>query len=98
MYIRDGIAYGGEITPPIEICGIRALDDYVLWMRFNTGETKTFDFKPLLNEPAFLPLSDKTVFRDVYIDYGIPTWMNGDIDLSPGYLYENSTPVIPAIA
>ena len=98
MYIKDGIAYAGELTPPLEICGIRALDNHILWMRFNTGETKIFDFKPLLNDPAFLPLSDMKVFKDVYIDYGIPTWMDGDIDLSPNYLYDNSTVTSPAIA
>ena len=92
MYIIDGIAYAGEPSIPIKISGIRAMDNYLLWIRFNTGEARVFDFKPLLDSPAFAPLADKAVFRDVYIDYGIPVWNDGDIDISPEYLYENSVP------
>jgi hypothetical protein len=92
MYIIDGIAYAGEASVPIKISGIRAMDNYLLWIRFNTGEARVFDFKPLLDSPAFAPLADKAVFRDVYIDYGIPVWNDGDIDISPEYLYENSVP------
>ncbi len=92
MYIIDGIAYAGEASVPIKISGIRAMDNYLLWIRFNTGEARVFDFKPLLDSPAFAPLADKAVFRDVYIDYGIPVWNDGEIDISPEYLYENSVP------
>jgi len=92
MYIIDGIAYAGEASVPIKISGIRAMDNYLLWIRFNTGEARVFDFKPLLDSPAFAPLADKAVFRDVYIDYGILVWNDGDIDISPEYLYENSVP------
>ncbi len=90
MYVIDGIAYAGEGTPIVKVCGIRPLKDYKLWIRFNTGEAKIFDFKTLLNAPAFLPLKDEQVFRDVYIDYGVAVWANGDIDISPDYLYENA--------
>ena len=92
MYVINGIAYAGEASVPIKISGIRAMDNYLLWIRFNTGEARVFDFKPLLDSPAFAPLADKAVFRDVYIDYGIPVWNDGDIDISPEYLYENSVP------
>ena len=90
MFIKDGIAYAGEKTPAIKISGIRPMDDYLLWIRFNTGEAKVFDFKPMLNEPAFAPLKDDAVIRGVYIDYGVAVWMDGDIDIAPAYLYENS--------
>ena len=74
----------------VKVSGIRPLKDYKLWIRFQTGEEKIFDFKPLLDAPAFLPLKDEQVFRDVYIDYGVAVWANGDIDISPAYLYENA--------
>lgn len=48
-----------------------------------------FDFKPLLEKPAYAALKDIDVFKGVYIDYGIPVWNDGDIDISPEYLYEN---------
>lgn len=59
MYICDGIAYAGEKIPEVKVCGVRPLADYKLWLRFSTGETKIFDFKTLLDQPAFLPLKDK---------------------------------------
>ena len=88
MYIVNGIAYAGEETPDIEVSGVRPMQDYILWVRFNTGEIKTFDFKPLLNTPVFSPLADKNVFNGVYIDYGIAVWDDGNIDISPEKLYK----------
>lgn len=93
MYIKDGIAYAGEQTRPLQVTGVRPLADYRLWVRFNTGEAKVFDFTPHLDAPCFLPLKNEAVFRDVYIDYGCPVWMDGDIDIAPEYLYENAAPI-----
>lgn len=90
MYIKDGIAYAGDNQPSLKVSGIRPMKDHFLWIRFNTGEAKVFDFKPLLEQPAFAPLKDEQVFREVYIDYGIAVWLDGDIDISPEYLYEKS--------
>lgn len=92
MYIENGIAYAGEQKPLLQIVGVRAMPDHLLWVRFNTGEAKTFDFKPHLAAPCFQPLKDDAIFRDVYIDYGCPVWLDGDIDIAPEYLYENATP------
>ncbi len=90
MYIKNGIAYAGEPTPLLKVNGVRPMPDYKLWLRFNTGEAKIFDFKPLLDEPVFSPLKEAEVFRDVYIDFGVTVWMDGDIDIAPEYLYEHS--------
>lgn len=90
MFIKDGIAYAGETAPAIKVSGIRPMEDFLLWIRFSTGEAKVFDFKPLLNSPAFAPLQDESVFRGVYIDYGVAVWMDGDVDIAPEYLYRNS--------
>ena len=90
MYILDGIAYAGEPEMPVKVVGIKVLSDYQLWFRFSNGESRVFDFKPLLDEPCYQPLKDYDVFRDVYIDYGVPVWRGGDIDIAPEYVYENS--------
>ena len=92
MYVADGIAYAGERAPEIKVGGVRPLAGHKLWLRFTTGEAKVFDFAPLLKEAAFAPLSDEDVFRGVYIDYGVTVWNDGDIDIAPEYLYENSVP------
>ena len=89
MYIKNGIAYAGEPMPMLKISGIRPLEDYKLWVRFNNGEIKVFDFKSELDSPAFSPLKDKAVFNSVYIDYGVPVWNDGAIDIAPEYLYEH---------
>lgn len=90
MYVSDGIAYAGEKIPAIKICGVRPMKDYKLWLRFTTGETKVFDFKPLLSQPAFAPLKDAATFAGVYIDYGVTVWNDGDIDIAPQYLYDRA--------
>lgn len=92
MYISDGIAYAGEKTPAIKICGVRPMEDHKLWLRFTTGETKVFDFKPLLSQPAFAALEDATTFAGVYIDYGVTVWNDGNIDIAPEFLYERAVP------
>ena len=90
MYIKDGIAYAGEEKAPITVSGVRPLADYILWVRFNTGEAKKVDFKKLLSTPAFEPLKDASVWGGVYIDYGCTVWQDGNIDIAPEYLYENA--------
>ena len=52
MYIIDGIAYAGEPRPAIKISGVRPLDGYRLWLRFNTGEIRTFETLSELLETA----------------------------------------------
>ena len=89
MYIVNGIAYAGDNKPAIKVSGVRPLNDYRLWVRFNTGEAKIFDFAPLLSTMAFSPLADKKIFDSVYIDYGVVVWNDGDIDIAPEKLYED---------
>lgn len=89
MYIKSGIAYAGEAPQIMKISGVRPMDGHKLWVRFLNGETKVFDFTPLLNTPAFQPLQNIETFRSVYIDYGVPVWNDGDIDIAPEYLYQN---------
>lgn len=93
MYIRDGIAYAGERNPIIKVSGVRPLEDHRLWVRFNTGEAKVFDFKPLLNQPGFAPLVDIDTFKGVYIDYGVVVWRDGQIDIAPEALYAEGVTV-----
>ncbi len=90
MYIIDGIAYAGEREAVTEIVSVRVTGEYELYIRFRTGESGVFDFSPLLNDPAFLPLKNTDVFRGVYLDDGIPCWNDGEIDISPDYLYQHA--------
>lgn len=96
MDVLDGIVYAGNPTSTITVCEVRPLDDYRLWARFNTGEAKIFDFKPLLHASAFSLLVNEEVFRAVYIDYGVTVWNNGDIDIAPEVLYQKGIAVSKA--
>lgn len=63
------------------------------WIRFNTGEIKKIDFIPLLSKPAFALLKGEKNFNNVYIDYGVLVWNDGDIDIAPEALYEKSVSI-----
>lgn len=91
--IRNGIAYAGELAPQLTVSSVKPLSGHRLWVRFNTGEERIFDFTPLLNCPAFAPLADEDVFRSVRIEYGMPTWNDGEIDIAPEALYERGVAV-----
>ena len=90
MYIINGIAYAGEPVQPLKIVGVRPLEEHRLWVRFSSGETKIFDFKPLLKTPAFAPLADEKIFSAVGIDYGVPVWNDGEIDISPEHFIKTA--------
>lgn len=90
MYLSNGIAHADEQESVIKVCGVCPLTGHRLWLCFTTGETKIFDFTPLLGEAAFVPLADEHTFAGVYIDCGVTAWNGGDIDIAPEYLYEHS--------
>ncbi len=93
MYVKNGIAYAGEQATPVLISGVRPLADHKLWLRFNTGEIRIFDFNSLLDTAAFQPLKQDNIWNGVYIDYGVTVWQDGDIDIAPEYLYKHSMPL-----
>ena len=80
----NGIAYAGEPAPVIKVSGVRPLNDHQLWICFNPGDIKIFDFAPQI---AFAPLADEDVFQQVFIDYGVTVWLDGNIDIAPETLY-----------
>ena len=89
MYVKDGIAYAGEPIPILGVVSVRPLEGYKLRVRFTDGLRCTVDLSPILDSPAFMPLKDKTVFEQVYVEDGIPMWNDGDIDIAPEWLREN---------
>jgi len=72
----------------LKVVGALPMRNYCLWIKFNTEEYKIFDFKPFLNEPAFIPLKDLSVFKNIRLNDGVPTWCDGEIDISPDILYK----------
>lgn len=43
-----------------------------------------------LQGTAFKPLADEQVFKTIQAAHGFVSWMDGEIDCTPEYMYENS--------
>ncbi|MDR0688869.1 MAG: DUF2442 domain-containing protein [Spirochaetaceae bacterium] len=88
MYEKDGII---NSVPLLKVIVAQPLDDYRMRLEFSTGETREFDFAPLLDTPCFRPLREKALFDQVYLDHGVPSWDGGNIDIAPEALFEAGT-------
>lgn len=91
MYELYGICYAGEKTPDLEVSSIIILDDGILLVKFSTFETRLFDVTSLLDKgSAFLPLKLEENRKTAKVTYGFVSWMDGQIDISPEAMYEDS--------
>ena len=76
------------ITP--EVIKVKALDDYLLEVTFETKEIKIFDMKNLINNIEFYKrLKNKDYFKKVKPYNETVIWENGE-DICPEDLYYNS--------
>ena len=91
MYIIDDICYAGEKTQDIKVTEVKALSGGMLLVTFNTGEKKLFDVTRLTGS-AFDPLKNEKVFNNPSLFHGIITWNNGEIDIAPETVYDESYP------
>lgn len=75
------------MTPkPIEV---RALKDYLIYIKFDTNEEKIYDMKGDLNHKFYERLKDINYFKDINISGINIEWKNGE-DIAPENLYDNS--------
>ena len=93
MIERDGWCYPDEPQPMLQIVAADRLGDYRLMVTFNDGEKRIFDGHSLLDGPVFAPLADEKVFNDYTLDYETLTWLNGEVDIAPEFVYEHSEKV-----
>ena len=76
------------ITP--DVIKVKALDDYLLEVTFETKEIKIFDMKNLINNIEFYKrLKNKDYFKKVKPYNETVIWENGE-DICPEDLYYNS--------
>jgi len=91
MYIKDGICYAGELVPSIEVSEIKNLDSGMMLVTFSTGEVRLFDVISLASKgSAFAPLLKEENRKTAKITFGFVSWMNGEIDIAPETMYEES--------
>ena len=71
---------------------VKALEDFLLYIKFKNGEEKIYDMKEMLKFDYFKNLRDKENFKTVKI-YGITLkWSTGE-DIAPEKIYFNSIPL-----
>lgn len=76
------------ITP--DVIKVKALDDYLLEVTFETKEIKIFNMKNLINNmEIYKRLKNKEYFKKVKPYNEIVIWENGE-DICPEDLYYNS--------
>ncbi|MCD7753513.1 MAG: DUF2442 domain-containing protein [Clostridiales bacterium] len=75
------------------LLSVNPADDFILLLKYETGENRIFDVKPYLSGTWFAELRDVVYFRTVQLlpgGTGIH-WKNGQ-DIAPHELYELSVP------
>ena len=90
MIIRNGLCYPDDPKPMLQIVAVDRLGDYRLMVTFSDGAKRIFDGHSLLDGPVFAPLADEKVFNDYALDYETLTWLNGEVDIAPEFVYEHS--------
>ena len=73
-----------------DIIGVRALDNYLIYLMYETKEEKIYDMKKLINKNKFYKnLLNKQYFRNIKIRGDSIEWDNGE-DVAPENLYYES--------
>ena len=72
-----------------KLVSVLANENFSLFLKYDNGEEKTYDFSPNLSHPFFAPLKDKNLFAKVSVVDGELLWQTGQ-DFCPHTLYENS--------
>ncbi len=90
MFIVNGIAYASNNSQDCSIVRVKALDDWMMILTFSSGEKRLYDATQLFVYPAFQPLKDENIFKAAQVEDGIVTWMDGEIDIAPETMYQNS--------
>lgn len=74
---------------PIEV---KALDDYLLYIKFQNGEEKIYDMKEMLKFDYYKNLRNREIFKTVCISGITLRWSTGE-DIAPEKIYFNSVPL-----
>lgn len=89
MYEIDGICYAGTPSGERRIAEALPLVGGMLLVTFASGERRLFD-TTRVEGPAFAPLREGTAQPTVRVERGFVSWLDGEIDLAPEYVYDNS--------
>ncbi len=88
----QAVSDGGTPEELMKIIKVKPLDNMMLLLTFNSGEQRLYDASHLIKYPLFKALKNKEVFSHPEIDHGVVTWLDGELDIAPESMYENSYP------
>lgn len=71
---------------------VKALHNYLLYIKFQNGEEKIYDMKEVLNYPFYKNLKDERNFKMVKVSGINIEWETGE-DIAPENLYNDSKPI-----
>lgn len=77
----------------LDIVEVKTTQDFQLELRFQNGEHRCFDMRPLLTMRPWNRIASAHLFRCATVAYGTVMWP-GDIDIAPETLYDDSVPLI----
>lgn len=81
---------GWEVSYMTRAAEVKAMDNYLLLIKFDNGELRVFNCFPLLENKLFSELKNIDFFKTVHIDeMGLVCWNNAT-DINPYDLYDNS--------
>lgn len=89
MDIVNNICYAGDTQKIIEVTEVKPLRGRILLVTFSTGEKRVFDTAKLKGS-AFEILNSEKIFNEPKFFHGVITWNNGEIDIAPEYVYQES--------
>ncbi|MEN9443750.1 MAG: hypothetical protein RIS47_640 [Bacteroidota bacterium] len=77
----------------LEVRQAKYLEDFLVFVEFNNGVTKTINLENELVGSIFEPLKDKNYFKLFSVKFNTIEWENG-ADFAPEYLYEIGKPTL----
>lgn len=83
------LCYTGELREGIKVTEAKPLRGGMMLVTFSTGEKRLFD-TTLLKGSAFVSLQDEEIFNHPVLFHGVITWNNGEIDIAPETVYQES--------
>ena len=92
MIVKNGVCYPDDMAPALSVVGCSVLDDTHLRVQFSTGDVRVVDISLLFSIPAFASLRTPGTLRAFSIDHGILTWLDGEIDIAPEWLFDHGKP------
>ena len=93
MIVKNGMCYADDRAPVLKIVAAKSCGGHELEVLFSNGDRRLFDGRKLLVGEVFAPLADEKLFNNYRLDYETLTWLNGEVDVAPEFVYENSEPL-----